>query len=176
MFRLIHFLLMFAATSVRTRLHLQLEIAALQHQLSLYKRREQRPRITAANRILWCLLAKLWSCWRAALHFVQPRTTLVWQSRRFRDYWRRLSRPNPGRPRISPKLRSLIRHMWTAQQLVEAFPIDTAPSYVIQDDDGIFGWGVTRRIESLGMEEIVSAPASPWQQRLCRTCNWYVAP
>ncbi len=52
---------------------------------------------------------------------------------------------------------------WTAQQLVEAFPFDTAPRYLIRGGDGIFGREVTRRIESLGMEEIVTAPTSPWQ-------------
>lgn len=52
---------------------------------------------------------------------------------------------------------------WTAHQLVEAFPFDTAPRYLIRDGDGIFGREVTRRIESFGMEEIVTAPASPWQ-------------
>ncbi|MCP4875270.1 MAG: transposase [Gammaproteobacteria bacterium] len=53
--------------------------------------------------------------------------------------------------------------MWTAQQLVEAFPFDTAPRYLIRNDDGIFALEVTRRIESPGMEAIVTAPASPWQ-------------
>lgn len=28
---------------------------------------------------------------------------------------------------------------WTAQQIVEAFPEDTAPTYMIRDRDGIFG-------------------------------------
>ena len=52
---------------------------------------------------------------------------------------------------------------WTAQQIVEAFPFDTAPSYLIRDGDGIYGERVTRRIESLGIDEVITAPASPWQ-------------
>jgi len=52
---------------------------------------------------------------------------------------------------------------WTAQQIVEAFPFDTAPSYLIRDGDGIYGERVTRSIESLGIDEVVTAPASPWQ-------------
>ena len=52
---------------------------------------------------------------------------------------------------------------WAAQQIVEAFPFDTAPSYLIRDGDGIYGERVTRRIESLGIDEVVTAPASPWQ-------------
>ncbi|MEN8686945.1 MAG: helix-turn-helix domain-containing protein, partial [Desulfuromonadales bacterium] len=43
------------------------------------------------------------------------RTVTTWQKKRFRDYWRALSQSNkPGRPRISPELRKLIRRMWEA--------------------------------------------------------------
>jgi len=52
---------------------------------------------------------------------------------------------------------------WTAQQLVEAFPFDTAPRYLLRDGDAIYGQRVQRRIRSLGMKEIITAPASPWQ-------------
>ena len=52
---------------------------------------------------------------------------------------------------------------WTAQQLTEAFPFDTSPNYLWRDGDGIYGKRVQRRIESLGFEEVVTAPASPWQ-------------
>ncbi|MDZ7781677.1 MAG: integrase core domain-containing protein [Halioglobus sp.] len=52
---------------------------------------------------------------------------------------------------------------WTAQQLVEAFPFDTAPRYLLRDRDAIFGNKVRRRIKSLGIEEVISAPRSPWQ-------------
>jgi transposase InsO family protein len=55
------------------------------------------------------------------------------------------------------------RAQWTAQQLVEAFPFDTAPSYLIRDGDGIYDERVTRRIESHGIDEVITAPASPWQ-------------
>ena len=51
---------------------------------------------------------------------------------------------------------------WTAQQIVEAFPFDTAPSYLIRHADGIHGERVTRRIDSLGIDEVITAPASPW--------------
>ena len=52
---------------------------------------------------------------------------------------------------------------WTAQQVVEAFPEDTAPKYIIRDRDGIYGAYFKRRVESLGIEEILTAPRSPWQ-------------
>jgi putative transposase len=52
---------------------------------------------------------------------------------------------------------------WTAQQLLEAFPFDSAPRYLLRDRDAIYGEAVRRRIKSLGIEEVVSAPRSPWQ-------------
>jgi hypothetical protein len=52
---------------------------------------------------------------------------------------------------------------WTARQLVEAFPFDTAPRYLLRDRDAIYGKKVKRRIKSLGMDEVITAPRSPWQ-------------
>ena len=52
---------------------------------------------------------------------------------------------------------------WTAQQMVEAFPFDTAPRYLTRDRDGIYGETFRRRVRSLGIEEVVTAPRSPWQ-------------
>jgi len=56
---------------------------------------------------------------------------------------------------------------WTAQQLVEAFPFDSAPRYLLRDRDAIYGEKVQRRIRSLGIEELVTAPRSPWQNPFC---------
>jgi len=52
---------------------------------------------------------------------------------------------------------------WTTQQLVEAVPFDSAPRYLLRDRDAIYGAAVRRRIKSLGIEEVVTAPRSPWQ-------------
>jgi len=49
---------------------------------------------------------------------------------------------------------------WTAQQLVEAFPFDSAPRYLLRDRDAIYGEKVQRRIRRLGIDEIISAPAT----------------
>jgi transposase InsO family protein len=56
---------------------------------------------------------------------------------------------------------------WTAQQVREAFPYDTAPRYLLRDRDGIFGADFVRRVKSMGIEEIVTAPGSPWQNPYC---------
>jgi len=50
-----------------------------------------------------------------------------------------------------------------AQQIVEAFPFDTAPRYLLQDRDSIYSEHFRRRVKSLGIEEVVTAPRSPWQ-------------
>ena len=259
MTRIIRFLLSFAGASARSRLSLQLEVAALRHQLSLYQAEGRKPKISPADRLLWSFVSKCWSEWRSALYFVQPRTVAGWQKKRFRDYWRNLSQGRaPGRPKIAPELQQLIKRMWqanpawgsprlvselkmlgievakstielykpkrvkppsptwktfleqhahelasidffvvptvalkvlfvlvvlthdrrriahfnvtehptaqwTAQQLTEAFPFDTAPRFLIRDSDGSYGRKVRRRIRSLGIAEIVTAPASPWQ-------------
>jgi transposase InsO family protein len=52
---------------------------------------------------------------------------------------------------------------WTAQQIVEAFPWDTAPRYLLRDRDGIYGHEFTSRVDHMGIEEVKSAPRSPWQ-------------
>jgi transposase InsO family protein len=52
---------------------------------------------------------------------------------------------------------------WTAQQLVEAFPDDTAPRWLLRDRDNIYDERGRRRIASLGITEVVSSPRSPWQ-------------
>ena len=259
MTHLIQFLFSLIASSARTRLSLQLEVAMLRHQLSVYRAECRRPRISSSDRLLWSFVSKWWSGWREALYFVQPRTVVAWQKRRFRDYWRALSQHGrPGRPKIAPELRQLIKRMWqanltwgsprivselqmlgiavakstverykpryrkppspswrtfleqhahelasidffvvptatlkvlfvlvvlvhdrrrivhfnvtehptaqwTAQQLTEAFPFDTAPRYLLRDGDGSYGRQVQRRIRSLGTKEVITAPASPWQ-------------
>jgi transposase InsO family protein len=52
---------------------------------------------------------------------------------------------------------------WTGQQLVNAFPFERAPKFLLRDRDGIYGAEFMRRVAGLGMEEKLIAPRSPWQ-------------
>jgi transposase InsO family protein len=52
---------------------------------------------------------------------------------------------------------------WAAQQLVEAFPWETAPTYLLRDRDAVYGASFQRRVASLGMQQALTAPRSPWQ-------------
>ncbi len=47
---------------------------------------------------------------------------------------------------------------WTAQQVINAFPYDTAPTYLLRDRDSIYGTAFARRVE----QKLIS-PRSPWQ-------------
>jgi len=52
---------------------------------------------------------------------------------------------------------------WIARQLIEAFPWDEAPRYLIRDRDRIYGTIVTRGMRSMGIRDKPTARASPWQ-------------
>ena len=52
---------------------------------------------------------------------------------------------------------------WTAQQIVEAFPNATAPSYLLRDRDRVYGERFQRRVKDLGIDEVLTTPHSPWQ-------------
>jgi len=85
--------------TARSRAALQAENLALRHQLGIYQRTCRRPRIRPLDRLFWSWLSRRWTGWREALVIVRPETVIAWQRRRFRDYWRKLSRAGkPGRP------------------------------------------------------------------------------
>jgi putative transposase len=52
---------------------------------------------------------------------------------------------------------------WTAQQVVEAFPWNGAPRYLLRDRDCIYGTSFQQRVHNMGIEEVLIAPQSPWQ-------------
>jgi len=52
---------------------------------------------------------------------------------------------------------------WAAQQMVEAFPWDEAPRYLLRDRDNVYDTRFRRRVHSFGIEEVLAAPRSPWQ-------------
>ena len=70
-------LLAFVSTLFRSRHSLQLEIVALRHQLTVYQRAAQRPRINPGDRVLWSWIARHGSGWRDALFFVQTGTVIA---------------------------------------------------------------------------------------------------
>jgi transposase InsO family protein len=238
---------------------LALENLALRQQLSvLLATSHRRAALTDLDRAFWTILRRYWAAWSRALVIVQPETVVRWHRERFRRYWARKSRRRPGRPKIDPEIRSLIRRMatanplwgaprihgellklgieisetsvgkymprhrrppsqswraflenhvkdlvaidfftvpsatfhvlfvfivlahdrrrvlhfnvtehptaeWTAQQIVEAFPWDSTPRYLLHDRDAIFGSHFRQRVAGLEVTEVRTAPRSPWQ-------------
>jgi transposase InsO family protein len=52
---------------------------------------------------------------------------------------------------------------WTARQVIQAFPEETAPRFLVRDRDKIYGERYRRTVEVPGIEEVVTAARSPWQ-------------
>jgi hypothetical protein len=52
---------------------------------------------------------------------------------------------------------------WLAQQIVEAFPWETAPTYLARDNDGAYGPIFQRRVRAMGIRDRPISPRSPWQ-------------
>ncbi len=52
---------------------------------------------------------------------------------------------------------------WIAGQVIEAFPWNQAPRYLIRDRDGAYGHAFVRRVRAMGIRDRPVAPRSPWQ-------------
>ncbi len=52
---------------------------------------------------------------------------------------------------------------WASQQIREAFPWETVPRYLIRDRDRTYGEVFRSRLRAMGIEQVLIAPRSPWQ-------------
>jgi len=52
---------------------------------------------------------------------------------------------------------------WTAQQIRNAFPWDTAPRFLLRDRDGTYGAAFRTCLEAMEIDDVLTAPRSPWQ-------------
>jgi transposase InsO family protein len=52
---------------------------------------------------------------------------------------------------------------WTARQLLQAFPWDKAPRYLLRDRDSAYGLEFADMAKWMGIHEVLTAPQSPWQ-------------
>ena len=53
--------------------------------------------------------------------------------------------------------------VWTARQLLEAVGEGETPGSVLRDRDRSYGRRFSRQASALGIEEVLTAPRSPWQ-------------
>jgi putative transposase len=100
-------------SSFRTRMELQLEVAALRHQVEVLRRDQRsRVRLTRLDRALWVLLYRLWSHCLDSVVIVEPETVIRWHRLGFRAFWSWKSRPRgPGRPSVPSDIKNLIRRI-----------------------------------------------------------------
>ena len=100
-------------SSFRTRMELQLEVAALRHQVEVLRRDQRsRVRLTRLDRALWVLLYRLWSRCLDAMMIVKPETVVRWHRRGFRAFWSWKSHPRgPGRPSVPSDIKNLIKRI-----------------------------------------------------------------
>ncbi len=94
---------------IQSRRTLLLSNLALRQQLAAYKRRQERPALKNRDRLFWSLLSRIWSGWKSCLVIVKPETVVRWQKKRFRNFWRRRSKP--GRPCIDRQHIAFIRRI-----------------------------------------------------------------
>ena len=168
-------LLTYPLSFFRGRHDLALEVLALRHQLMVLKRQTRKPRIRRCDRCFWLLLMRVWSNRRNPLIILRTETLTGWQRAGFRiDFF--------VVPTVTFRLlyvliilhhdRRKVVHLnitdspsaaWTAQQVVNAFPFDTAPKYLLRDRDSIYGSILEQRVKGMGIEQTQTAPRSPWQ-------------
>jgi hypothetical protein len=56
---------------------------------------------------------------------------------------------------------------WTAQQIAEAFPWDTAPPHLLHDHDSIYQGSFCQRVQGMGVREVLTAPRCTLAKSVC---------
>ncbi len=126
MLRLLIFLVTLGVRALRaifrSREELVIENVALMQQVRVMKTKRPRPVLDDADRAFWVALSAAWPGWASRLVIVTPDTVAKWHRDRFRRYRVKICKQGngPGRPRIDPEVRCLIRTMardgWGAPQ------------------------------------------------------------
>ena len=137
-----------ARSPFESRRELALENPALRQQLAMLQPSVKRPRVWAVDHMLRIMFARCFYGWRTMLHALHHVLLALRRDRREIMRFNVTAHPTAQR---------------TTQQIVAAFPFATAPRYLLRDRDSINGKAVQRRIESLVIEEVITAPRSAWQ-------------
>src|SRR5580704_6529765 len=152
-------------SSFRTRVALQAEILALRHQLAVFqknaprrlrlRRSDRRPRKPPSQTWRTCLTNHMEQM-ASIDFFVVPTAT-------FRVLFVFVVLSNARRRVLHFQVTEHPSQEWTMQQMREAFPWDQPCRYLLRDRDAIYGGDWVAMTKGLGMEEVISAPRSPWQ-------------
>jgi putative transposase len=113
MFRFLRLWLGAIVRLFRSRQDLLVENLALRQQLTVFKRRNRRPKLAVLDKLFWVLARRFWSDWKKSLLVVTPETVVRWHRAGFRLYWSLISKVSKraGRRRISNEARDLIFRM-----------------------------------------------------------------
>jgi len=142
----------------RSRSNLVIENIALRQQLAVLKIEieTRRPKLTPFDRAFWVFLRRMWPSWSEALVIVQPETVVRWHRAGFKSYWRwKARRGRPGRPRIDPEVRKLIRRMASEN------PTWGAPR--IHSELRLIGYNVSETTGDKYMIRSPKPPSQPWR-------------
>jgi hypothetical protein len=103
---------------LKTQARLEAEIVLLRHQLNVLRQRfPSKPRLSAADRLLFVWLYRLFPSLLNAITIVRPETIIRWHRTGFRLYWRWKSRSRGGRSKVPIEIRHLIREVSLANRL-----------------------------------------------------------
>lgn len=141
----------------RSRQDLLVENLALRQQLSVFKRRNRRPKLAVLDKLFWVLARRFWSDWKKSLLVVTPETVVRWHRAGFRMYWSMISkvRKRVGRRRISNEVRGLIFRM------VAENPTWGAPR--IHGELFMLGFDISERSISRWMKRAPRDPELAWR-------------
>src|SRR5215469_8541896 len=84
---LLHLLAAATVATFKSRTALQLENLALRHQLGVLQRSVKRPKLIAADRLLWAWLSQVWVDWRFSLLILKTETVIGWCRKGFWVFW-----------------------------------------------------------------------------------------
>jgi len=65
--------------------------------------------------------------------------------------------------RSGERARTRLSFRTLRRQVMDAFPYESAPTYVLRDRDATYGDEFTRRIADMGIREVLIARRAPWQ-------------
>jgi transposase InsO family protein len=112
MIALLCFALAILASPFRSKSRLEVENAALRHQVVMLRRMvHRRVRLTNSDRLFFIQLYRWFPSVLKVIMIIRPETLVRWHRAGFRRYWRWKSRSLGGRPQIDTELRALIRQM-----------------------------------------------------------------
>ena len=166
MFKLLSKVLKIIRSRFRITSNLLAQSLVLRQQMLIMKPRNKRLKLKSIDRIFWVILSRFWKPWQTFLSnhahkcsidfFVVPAVT-------FKILFVFIVLRHSNREIVHLNITANPTAQWTAQQVVEAFPENSVPKYLMRDRDSIYGSFFRNRVKNMGINEVISAPKSPWQ-------------